>query len=63
MSLNLVPGDIFLVENNTIVPCDAVLLEGECIVNESMLTGESISIVKVPLPRNPNVYYNPDDDK
>ena len=27
--------------------CDAVLIEGTCVVNESMLTGESIPITKV----------------
>ena len=27
--------------------CDAVLVEGTCVVNESMLTGESIPITKV----------------
>lgn len=29
--------------------CDAVLILGNCIVNESMLTGESIPITKTPL--------------
>eukprot|EP00122_Pirum_gemmata_P017023 Pgem_evm1s15929 len=36
----LVPGDIFIVPPTGLssVPCDAVLFEGSCIVNESSLT-------------------------
>ncbi|XP_075363281.1 polyamine-transporting ATPase 13A3 isoform X4 [Mycteria americana] len=42
LSTDLVPGDIMLIPSNgTIMPCDAVLLSGTCIVNESMLTGFS----------------------
>ena len=26
--------------NGTVMPCDAVLINGTCIVNESMLTGK-----------------------
>ncbi len=37
---NLVPGDIIVIPRSGFtVPCDAVLLSGQCIVNESMLTG------------------------
>ena len=37
----LVPGDIIeLPKHRAVVACDAVLLSGTCIVNESMLTGE-----------------------
>eukprot|EP00842_Homolaphlyctis_polyrhiza_P005079 jgi/Hompol1/5572/HPOL_000424-RA len=45
----LIPGDLFELEAGPvpIVPCDAVLLEGDCIVNESMLTGESLPVSKI----------------
>lgn len=37
---DLVPGDLIVLPSSGIVmPCDAVLLSGQCIVNESMLTG------------------------
>lgn len=40
MSTDLVPGDVMVIPSNgTIMPCDAVLISGTCIVNESMLTG------------------------
>lgn len=36
----LVPGDILIVPpHGCIMHCDAVLMTGNCIVNESMLTG------------------------
>ncbi|KAF9177839.1 hypothetical protein BGZ51_000548 [Haplosporangium sp. Z 767] len=49
-SEELVPGDIFDITDSdlTVFPCDAVLLTGDCIVNESMLTGESVPVSKVP---------------
>lgn len=38
----LVPGDIMEIPSHgCIMHCDAVLLNGNCILNESMLTGES----------------------
>lgn len=44
-SAELVPGDcISLPLDGVLVPCDAALLTGECMVNESMLTGESIPV-------------------
>ncbi|KAJ2093025.1 hypothetical protein IW138_000739 [Coemansia sp. RSA 986] len=54
-SEELLPGDVFeVVAGLNTLPCDAVLLEGECIVNESMLTGESIPVAKVPV--DPSVF-------
>ncbi|ODN81649.1 hypothetical protein L202_02049 [Cryptococcus amylolentus CBS 6039] len=46
----LVPGDIFDSSdpNLGVFPCDALLLSGDAIVNESMLTGESVPVSKIP---------------
>jgi cation-transporting ATPase 13A3/4/5 len=51
-SEDLVPGDVFQIKlgSDNIFPCDAVLLTGDCIVNESMLTGESLPVSKSPIP-------------
>jgi cation-transporting ATPase 13A2 len=49
-SSELLPGDIVQVEAGMIFPCDLVLLAGQCVVNESMLTGESAPVPKTPLP-------------
>ncbi|XP_059385690.1 polyamine-transporting ATPase 13A3-like isoform X2 [Carassius carassius] len=51
LSTDLVPGDVIVIPSNgTIMPCDAVLVCGTCIVNESMLTGESVPVTKTDLP-------------
>lgn len=55
----LVPGDICSIgqklpgvvrrqndDKHTVVPCDFLLLRGECVANESMLTGESVPLRK-----------------
>ena len=48
-SKELVPGDVLFLPTSGgyMMECDAVLIEGTCVVNESMLTGESIPITKV----------------
>ncbi|KAJ1965507.1 hypothetical protein GGI12_000729 [Dipsacomyces acuminosporus] len=50
-SCELVPGDIFDLSDSRLstLPCEAVVLEGDCIVNESMLSGESVPESKLPL--------------
>lgn len=49
-SSELVPGDVYEVSDPalSILPCDSILLSGDCIVNESMLTGESVPVSKIP---------------
>jgi len=41
-SSELVPGDVYEVTDPALTqfPCDSILLAGDCIVNESMLTGK-----------------------
>ncbi|XP_008582747.1 PREDICTED: probable cation-transporting ATPase 13A5 [Galeopterus variegatus] len=50
----LVPGDILILPGKFLLPCDAVLIDGSCVVNEGMLTGESIPVTKTPLPQTEN---------
>ncbi|XP_007946210.1 probable cation-transporting ATPase 13A4 [Orycteropus afer afer] len=48
----LVPGDLLILTGNKVqMPCDAVLIDGSCVVDEGMLTGESIPVTKTPLPK------------
>jgi cation-transporting ATPase 13A3/4/5 len=46
----LVPGDVIKVPEGLVLPCDLVLMTGSAIVNESILTGESIPVIKQSLP-------------
>ena len=62
-SNDLVPGDIIHVPEGLKMPCDAVLLTGSSILNEAMLTGESIPVIKNPLPNVSHQSYDPDEDK
>jgi cation-transporting ATPase 13A2 len=50
-SSQLVPGDIVVVPTfNSVLQFDGILINGNVIVNESMLTGESVPVTKIPLP-------------
>lgn len=60
-SEDLVPGDVIEIpRNGCVMQCDAVLVTGNCIVNESMLTGESVPVTKTPLP-NPKLSKSHED--
>ncbi|ERE75973.1 putative cation-transporting ATPase 13A4 [Cricetulus griseus] len=46
----LVPGDLLILTGSRVqMPCDAILIDGSCVVDEGMLTGESIPVTKTPL--------------
>lgn len=49
-SLDLLPGDIISVkrseDDTEVVPCDVLLLASSAVVDEAMLTGESVPVVK-----------------
>ena len=49
-SRQLVPGDIFTPSEGQKMPCDAILLNGECVMDEFLLTGESVPVPKDPIP-------------
>jgi len=62
-SVELVPGDLFEIpEDGLALPCDCILVSGTVIVNEAMLTGESVPIIKTHVP-NTNMQFNPQIDK
>ncbi|KAI9306449.1 hypothetical protein BJ944DRAFT_48949 [Cunninghamella echinulata] len=45
----LLPGDLFEIVEGNSVPCDAIILSGNIVVDESSLTGEPLPIRKFPL--------------
>ena len=58
-SSELVPGHIVALDSSVeICPCDLVLIKGDAIVDESMLTGESVPVSKVFLQENTDSKFN-----
>lgn len=52
-SKDLVPGDIYAVEHSlNSIPADSILISGDCIINEGMLTGESVPVSKSPMDKS-----------
>lgn len=48
-SNQIVVGDIICIQEKTIMPCDAILISGNTLMNEVTLTGESLPIPKIAL--------------
>jgi cation-transporting ATPase 13A3/4/5 len=60
-SYDVVPGDtILLSKSDWIMPCDAVLIRGGCIMNESSLTGESMPVQKKACDNDTSVMFSID---
>ncbi|KAI4291085.1 manganese-transporting P-type ATPase [Pancytospora philotis] len=55
-SAALRPGDLVLIDRPIEMPCDAVLLEGSCAVDEAMLSGESVPLPKEALPNDESIF-------
>ena len=62
-SVELVPGDLVEITQQMDLPCDLCLISGGCIVEEGMLTGESVPVLKDSLPYLEEYIYDPDIDK
>ena len=59
---DLLPGDIILLKSNDIVPCDCLILEGECMANCNNLIGNLNIERKVSL-ENKNIPFNYQQNK
>lgn len=56
-SIYLVPGDLVILESGDRIPADCILVEGtNMMVDESLLTGESVGVHKEPDQGDSNIY-------
>ena len=53
---DLLPGDIIFLKSKDYVPCDCLILEGECIANESNSTGNLEVFKKLSLDNNNKMF-------
>ena len=53
---DILPGDVLLLKENDFMPCDGVILEGECILNINYLLGNIDRISRKALENNNNYF-------
>ena len=54
-SEEILPGDLVQIESNKKIPCDLLILRGTCVVDEAILTGESVPMTKQPVVTNQKI--------
>ena len=55
-NIDLVPGDILLLNEGEIIPCDCLILDGECILDESKILGKIDNAIRYGLESNNNLF-------
>lgn len=50
------PGDLLLIESNTTLTADCVVVKGQVVTQESNLTGEPMPVQKFPLPLDEKLF-------
>lgn len=53
---HLVPGDHVIIKPEMKAPCDLIVIKGECLVNEAVLTGESVPVSKSKLQETHDIF-------
>ncbi|OII73638.1 membrane ATPase [Cryptosporidium ubiquitum] len=61
-SSDLLPGDLIILKPGMILPCDAIILTSNIIVNEAALTGESVPVLKSPIPKYSSELFDAEKD-
>ncbi|CDK29082.1 unnamed protein product [Kuraishia capsulata CBS 1993] len=59
---DVVVGDLLVLEVGDVIPADGILVDGTCECDESSLTGETNTIIKVPADVAENWIHNQTDD-
>lgn len=68
LSSSLLPGDIYILETSMsggadICTCETLLIDGICITDESILTGESVPLIKAAIDKEESETNDADDEE